>query len=131
MRISIVFLLFLIIGFSQRGFSQVKGAFDGFNYQAVVIQKKTFSLPGVDEYNLVLGDMDVKVKFSILNGSNKGDVEYVETHETKSHGTGIFSVVVGKGTAIKGIFSNINWRVDGYIKFFKVEIDIGKGYYLL
>lgn len=78
----------------------------------------------------VISNQPISVRFTILNGAPNGTVVYTETHSTTTDSNGLFSLVVGQGTAQNGtIFSNVNWAIGS--KFLKDEIDTGSGYVLL
>ena len=78
----------------------------------------------------VISNQSISVRFTILNGSHNGTVVYIETHTTTTDSNGLFSVVIGLGTAQNGtVFNNIDWSNGS--KFLKDEIDTGSGYILL
>ena len=123
------YISFLIgLALFHNSIAQSKGAFDGFNYQGTLIQKEKLSIPGVDEQGAIMINTKVNFRFSILKASINGESEYIETHKVKVDEFGVFNVVVGKGNAIKGRFTDIDWEADNFNKFLKVEVDLGDGY---
>ena len=68
-----------------------------------------------------LSNMNVKVRFSILDSTATGTAVYVESHSTTTSALGLFTANVGMGTASTGTFSSINWGQN--YKFLKVELD--------
>jgi len=64
-------------------------------------------------------------KLSILQGSSTGTVVYVETQAITSDSKGIFSLQVGGGTVVSGVFSSIGWGINSY--WLKTEIDTTGG----
>lgn len=86
-----------------------------FSYQAIAR----------DKIGQPLGNKNIGVRFSILNGSVSGNAVYVETHSTSTNAFGLFFLSVGKGNGSSGAFADIDWA-NGE-KFLKVEIDAGGG----
>ncbi len=83
----------------------------GINYQAVARNSSGMIIPA----------QNMNVRFSILDISVSGTVLYQETHTTTTNNYGLFTLVIGKGTAVNGTFASINWS-SGTDKFLKVEI---------
>jgi uncharacterized protein (TIGR02145 family) len=77
--------------------------------------------------NVILASQSITVKFSILQGSTTGTVEYVETRKVNTNAQGLFTAVIGDtGTISKtGNFSTINWKLTP--KFLKIEMDPAAG----
>jgi hypothetical protein len=75
----------------------------------------------------VLVSQNISLRLSILLNSESGAVTYSETRQTTTNPQGIFSLVVGDGTATSktGNFSNIDWSAAA--KFIKVEMDANAG----
>jgi carbonic anhydrase/acetyltransferase-like protein (isoleucine patch superfamily) len=75
----------------------------------------------------VLVSQKISLRLSILLNSESGAVTYSETRQTTTNPQGIFSLVVGDGTATSktGNFSNIDWSAAA--KFIKVEMDANAG----
>ncbi|WDF45577.1 hypothetical protein PQ459_11780 [Chryseobacterium sp. KACC 21268] len=69
----------------------------------------------------LIKNQSVGIKFSILKTSATGTVVYAETQTTTTNATGLLSTEVGRGTAVTGTLSSINWGADKY--FIKTEID--------
>ncbi len=84
----------------------------GINYQAVARTSQGLIIPA----------QSITVRFSIIEGTIVGTSVYTETATTQTNSFGLFTLVIGKGTPVVGIFSAINWA-SGTDKFLKVEID--------
>jgi hypothetical protein len=87
----------------------------GLNYQAVA-----YNVSGSPVTN-----QSISVRFSILDGSATGTLVYEETQNPTTDNTGLFSIVIGNGTVVSGIFNSINWGNGS--KWLKTEIDITGG----
>lgn len=68
---------------------------------------------------------NVAVRVSIAQGSAEGQVVYSETHTVSTDANGVFSIAVGQGKTVSGVFSGINWGGDTY--FLRCEIDPAGG----
>lgn len=90
---------------------------NGINFQGV----------GRNSSGAVLATQKISLRFSVIQGSETGSVEYVESKEVTTNAQGIFSVVIGDGTQISktGNFTDINWKINP--KFLKVEMDPAGG----
>ncbi len=90
---------------------------NGINFQGV----------GRNSSGAVLASTKISLRFSVIQSSETGTVEYVESKEVTTNAQGIFSVVIGDGTQISktGNFSDINWKINP--KFLKVEMDPAGG----
>lgn len=76
----------------------------GFTYQAVAR----------DGTGNLLANQVVSLVLDVRKGSGLAAPLYQETHSLSTNDYGLFSVVVGKGTAIVGTFSSIDWSEDDY-----------------
>ncbi len=105
---TILFLFVSFIALSQN---------NGINFQGV----------GRNSSGAVLASTKISLRFSVIQSSEAGTVEYVESKEVTTNAQGIFSVVIGDGTQISktGNFSDINWKINP--KFLKVEMDPSGG----
>lgn len=81
------------------------------NYQAVAY--------GVD--GKALAEKVISVKLEILQGSANGNATYVETHRTTTASNGVFNLLIGKGTAVTGTFSDIDWSLSPYFVRFSMD----------
>lgn len=78
----------------------------------------------------IVAGQTVNVRFSVLEGSVTGTAVYQELHTANTNNFGLFTLAIGKGTAVLGSFSTVNWG--GADKFLKVEISLqGGGAYQL
>jgi hypothetical protein len=105
---TILFLFVSFIALSQN---------NGINFQGV----------GRNSSGAVLASTKISLRFSVIQSSETGTVEYVESKEVTTNAQVIFSVVIGDGTQISktGNFSDINWKINP--KFLKVEMDPAGG----
>jgi hypothetical protein len=109
MKIFYTLLLFLFANVSIFGQSPEK-----ISYQAVVR----------DATNAIVASQPVGMKISILQGgtlASPGSVAYSETQTTTTNANGLLSIYIGAGTAVTGIFSQIDWSEVPY--YIKIEID--------
>ena len=76
---------------------------------------------------IILASQKISLKFSIINLSENGTAEYVETRAVNTNAPGISSIIIGDTgtTSNLGSFANINWKQSP--KFLKVEMDINAG----
>jgi hypothetical protein len=83
----------------------------GFNYQAVARNSS----------GVILANQLVGIRLSVLQGSAGGTAVFTETHSTTTNQFGLFTVVLGQGTATVGTFSAIVWSSGNY--WLKAELD--------
>ena len=88
---------------------------DKFNYQTVVRNAS----------NTIVADAMVGVRVSILQGSAKGNVVYVETHSAVTNTNGMMTLEIGGGNVLQGIFKDIDWANGPY--YLKTETDPNGG----
>ncbi len=67
----------------------------------------------------------IGIKFQIFQGSVSGTLVYEETHTATPSSAGVFTVGIGAGTPVTGLFSSINWGTNTY--FLQVNIDPAGG----
>jgi hypothetical protein len=101
--LTLLFLVFSIVAFSQVP--------QGFNYQGVARDVPS----GQPKQNI-----NINVKFTILQGSVNGTPVYSENHSTQTNDFGLFTLTIGQGMTTD-TFSNLDWSSG--TKFLKVEID--------
>ena len=82
-----------------------------FSYQTVV--------RGAD--NLLVVNKMIGIRISLLQGSENGDVVYVEKHTPTTNANGLASIAIGTGSIVSGNFAAINWSKGPY--FIKTETD--------
>src|SRR4051812_26608954 len=70
----------------------------GMNYQAIARSNAGAILP----------NQNIGIRFTITNG-NGGVVLYQETDSAVTNQFGLFTLRVGSGTPVSGIFSSITW----------------------
>ena len=68
-----------------------------------------------------LANLNVKVRFSILDSTATGTAVYVESHSVTTSSLGLFSANVGMGVTSVGTFNTINWGQSAI--FLKVDLD--------
>ncbi len=87
----------------------------GIKYQAVARSSQ-----GQVVTNQIIG-----LEISILQGGPTGQLTYMETHRPTTNEFGLFTIVIGDGTAIQGTFNNIDWSLGEY--FLRTSLDINGG----
>ena len=93
----------LFIGISWFSFGQNTGI----NYQAVILDPSPISMPGNNYTGQPLADATIAIRFSLYTGAN---LEYQETHSTKTDAYGLINVLIGNGVKISARnFDEINW----------------------
>ena len=88
---------------------------NSFKYQAVVRNAS----------GSVISNQQVKVRISILSGSQTGSAVYAETFTSTTNAFGLITLSVGDGSAEVGTFATIDWSNGTY--WVKVEIDENGG----
>lgn len=91
-----ILLAILLAGF---GLNAASAATDAINYQTVV--RDSDGEPIINE--------EVELRFKVRSGSATGSLVYEETHEPTTNEQGLINVKIGRGTAITGDFSDIEW----------------------
>lgn len=86
----------------------------GINYQAVA--RTSDGNP--------ISEQIIQVKLSILNSASAQVFE--EEHTVTTSNTGLFTLIIGDGTATNGNFNNINWG--GEEHYLQVELNTGSGF---
>ncbi len=90
----------------------------GISYQAVAR----------DSSGYILKNTPLKVRFSIRDSIANGNIIYQETHFDTTDAIGLFDLVLGEGSPVINIFSNIKWGINK--KFMQIEIDANSGIYI-
>lgn len=88
----------------------------GINYQAVLR----------DSENKFIADKNIKVTISIFKKEINGELVWEETHNPTTNKVGIFTLVIGQGTRIKGYvskFSDIRWGTEEHLLKVVAEVD--------
>jgi len=83
----------------------------GINYQGVAR----------DNEGKPIVSKNISVRISILKNATQGEVEYSETHKPQTNQFGLFSLIIGQGTAGTGSFAFVSWAVGN--KWLQIEID--------
>jgi hypothetical protein len=86
----------------------------GISYQAVV--------RGADGELVRSAAVSFKISIQVKAKNVTNDL-YVETHSATTNANGLATIVVGRGTPVSGAFSNINWDIDMFSHYLKVETD--------
>lgn len=107
MRIFLPLCLFFCAFF----FSAQGQAPQGINYQGVA--RDTEGKPLVSR--------SISVRISILKESANGEAEYIETHEVMTNSFGLFTLVIGQGSASTGSFQFVSWAIGN--KWLQIELD--------
>jgi hypothetical protein len=88
----------------------------GFNYQATVRNSSG---------GLII-NQNVNFKFNVMQNTPTSVPVYSETHLAPTDDLGAVNLVIGKGTATTGTFSNIDWANGTY--YLGIELNTGSGY---
>lgn len=88
----------------------------GFNYQATVRNSLG---------TLILNE-NVNFKFNLMQNTPTSVPVYSETHLAPTDDLGSVNLVIGQGTAVKALFSHINWGIGTY--YLGIELNTGSGY---
>jgi hypothetical protein len=88
----------------------------GFNYQATVRNSSG---------GLII-NQNVNFKFNVMQNTPTSVPVFSETHFAPTDDLGAVNLVVGQGTATKGMFSNIDWENGTY--YLGIELNTGSGY---
>lgn len=100
-------LTFLTLTIITGAFAQVPQAL---NYQAVAR----------NSLGQIVPSQNIGVRFTITDAA--GNItHYQETHTTTTNNFGLFTLAIGKGTAVSGTIPSIDWSTGGD-KYLKVEI---------
>jgi hypothetical protein len=83
----------------------------GINYQGVAR----------DNEGKPIVSKNISVRISILKNAVNGETEYAETHKPQTNQFGLFSLIIGQGTAGTGSFAFVSWAVGN--KWLQIEID--------
>jgi len=100
----------LMSGFAAGVYAQAPQAF---NYQGVVRNAEGEPLE----------NQPFSIRFSILQGSATGTVIYQENQQEFTNGLGLFTLKVGEGVPVSGVFSDIDWASSSH--YLKVELNAG------
>ncbi len=99
--------LLLPLFFASVGYAQVPQAL---NYQAIARNSGGQIIPS----------QSIGVRFSITNATGN-TILYQETHSAVTNAFGLFTLAIGRGTAMSGTIPQIDWAAGGD-KYLKVEI---------
>ncbi len=69
----------------------------------------------------VISGQAVAIKCSVVQSNINGTVVYSESHSVSTNQFGLFTLEVGWGTVISGVFTNIDWGSDTH--YLKIEMD--------
>jgi hypothetical protein len=78
-----------------------------------------------DASNQLVTESPIGIQISIIQGTPEGTIVYSETHLPTSNTNGLISFIIGQGTVVSGIFSEIDWSNGPY--FIKTEADPAGG----
>jgi uncharacterized protein (TIGR02145 family) len=75
----------------------------------------------MDSLGKPMKNQTIALQLSVLDSSSTGAAAYVESHSTPTNGSGMFSLQIGGGTAVTGMFDSIPWA-NGRNKYLKTEV---------
>jgi hypothetical protein len=88
-------------------------------------QKMSYQSVVRDASGMLVANLPIGIKISILEGSLSGTEVFSETHLLTTNANGLVSVEIGGGMQLNGSFTNINWSNGSH--FIKTEIDPNGG----
>ncbi|MGB3079575.1 MAG: hypothetical protein WBB31_10900 [Saprospiraceae bacterium] len=88
-------------------------------------QKMSYQAVIRDVSNDLVTDHIIRVKISVLQGSEDGVPVFEESHLTTTNSNGLATFKIGEGTAISGSITDIDWSAGPY--FIKSETDPAGG----
>lgn len=119
MRYTFIILFLLLLNIEK---FNAQAPPQGINYQAVIYDVEGSAMPGVDAYNLILANLNLSIRFTIIAGSVVGDEVYSEIQNTTTDEYGMISVIIGQGNPeTSALFEDIDWSTG--LHFLKVEVD--------
>jgi len=107
LRLIVLFLLFKLSVISQ-----------------TIPQKMNYQAVARNSSGSVISNQGLSIKSEIL-GNDQNTVLYSESHSVVTNQLGLFSVQIGSGTPVSGIFSNIDWSSGN--KYIRTSIDLTGG----
>jgi hypothetical protein len=78
-----------------------------------------------DTLGLPLGSQNISLRVNIFSGSPTGSIEYRETHALTTSPIGAFSIAIGSGLPVSGVFTAIQWSDTSH--YLSVELDANGG----
>ncbi|MEM6343892.1 MAG: tail fiber domain-containing protein [Bacteroidota bacterium] len=90
----------------------------GVSYQAVARQG-----------GALLSNTPIDLRFSIRQDLPNGQDVYVETQQSITNTYGLFSVVIGKGTALQGFWDAIQWGDHQHFLHVEADLKDGNGFF--
>ena len=106
-----IILIFFLISTSQL-FGQAPEAF---KYQSILRD-----VNGAEISNTTVG-----LRISVHNATPNGIIVYQENHQTATNQYGLFSLSIGRGIPLIGVFENIDWANNS--KYIEIEADLTGG----
>lgn len=88
-------------------------------------QKMSYQSVIRNNSGVLVTNINVGIKISILQGNISGTVVYSETHLVLTNTNGLASLEIGGGNVVSGNFATVNWSNGPY--FVKTEIDTTGG----
>ena len=93
-------------------------------------QKMSYQAVARNSAGTIVANQAIKIKVEIVD-ADLTTVRYSETHAANTNQFGLFTLQVGTGTIISGVFSDITWAVgDKYIRT-SVDLTGGTAYQLM
>ncbi|MGB4847810.1 MAG: hypothetical protein WBP41_07805, partial [Saprospiraceae bacterium] len=88
-------------------------------------QKMSYQAVIRDVSNALVTDHIIRVKISVLQGTEDGIAVFEESHLTTTNSNGLATFKIGEGTTISGNIADIDWGAGPY--FIKSETDPSGG----
>ena len=76
-------------------------------------QQKYINYQGVarDASNELIVSQSINIEVALRFGTTSGAALYAETHTVTTDGSGVFSLLIGNGTVLNGVYNNLEWGV--------------------
>ena len=88
----------------------------GFNYQATVRNSS----------GALMVSQNVYFKFNVMLNSSTSVPVFTETHYVPTDDLGAVNLIIGKGTATRGVFESVDWGNGNY--YLGIELNTGNGF---
>ncbi|MBR1517569.1 MAG: hypothetical protein IJ620_05450 [Bacteroidales bacterium] len=96
--------------------------------EAQVPQAVTYQAVVRDATGQIAAGRTVSLRLSIMQGGPAGTAVYVERHRPTTNMNGLYTVLLGQGTADYGFFSNIDWAQGPYFILSEIDLSAGNNY---
>lgn len=78
--------------------------------------------------NTLVANQNITVRIAIFQGSENGDILYLETHHTTTNANGLMTIKIGTGSEAFGLFSHIDWANGPHFIYSEIDPEGGTNY---